>query len=124
MTAPSKTPEAAGLEVVAWVSEEQLAAHTDRPESPTGGRYLPVRKTRAGLFTQGLVTAASTQAAIDAEKARADRLAKALEPFAAMADAGDQRPKDDAVWAGQDGVHITYGDFRAARAALQQETQP
>lgn len=60
----------------------------------------------------------------DAAEARADRLAKALEPFAAIAGAGDQRPKDDAVWAGQDGLRITYGDFRAARAALQQETQP
>lgn len=44
-------------EVVAWVSPEQLAAHTDRPESPVGGLYLPVRKARAGLFTQPLYAA-------------------------------------------------------------------
>lgn len=44
---------------------------------------------------------------------------EALKPFAAMADAGDQRPSDDAVWAGQDGLRLTYGDFRRARAALQ-----
>jgi len=60
------------------------------------------------------VTAASAQA-------RIAELEVALKPFAAMAEAGDQRPKDEAVWAGQDGLRITYGDFRAARAALQQE---
>lgn len=48
---------------------------------------------------------------------------KALEPFAAMASVGGQRPKDDALWAGQDGRRITYGDFRRAaedRATLSQ----
>jgi hypothetical protein len=55
---------------------------------------------------------------ISALTAERDRLREALEPFAAMASAGDQKPKDDAVWAGQDGLRITYGDFRRARAAL------
>lgn len=41
-----------------------------------------------------------------------------LKLFAAMAEAGDQRPKDDAVWAGQDGKALKYGDFRSARAFL------
>lgn len=63
-----------GLEVVAWVSAEQLEAHTDRPETPTGGRYLPVRKTAAGHFTQGLVTAASAQARIAELEAETDVL--------------------------------------------------
>lgn len=43
---------------------------------------------------------------------------EALEVFARHASAGDQRPKDDAVWAGQDGLAITYGDFRRAAKAL------
>jgi hypothetical protein len=45
-------------------------------------------------------------------------LEAALKPFAAMAGAGDQRPKDDAVWAGQEGVALRYGDFRRALRAL------
>ena len=49
---------------------------------------------------------------------RLDRAIEALEPFAAMSDVGDQRPSDDAVWAGQGGKHITFGDFRRARQAL------
>ena len=102
MTAPSNA-NTSGLEVVAWVSAEQLEAHTDRPETPTGGRYLPVRKTAAGHFTQGLVTAASAQARIDAEKARADRLLLALGRI--------ERSKSR-----------TFGHLQSvARAALQQE---
>ena len=73
MTAPSNA-NTSGLEVVAWVSAEQLEAHTDRPETPTGGRYLPVRKTAAGHFTQGLVTAASAQARIAELEAETDVL--------------------------------------------------
>lgn len=41
-----------------------------------------------------------------------------LKPFAAMSEVGDQKPKDDAVYVGQDGRHITYGDLRRARAFL------
>lgn len=55
--------------------------------------------------------------------AAAPDLYEALKPFAAMASAGDQRPKDDAVWAGQDGLRITYGDFRRALAALSKASQ-
>jgi hypothetical protein len=44
-------------EAVAWVSPKQLEAHrdplTDQP-GREGGAYLPVRKTRAGQFTQPL----------------------------------------------------------------------
>lgn len=54
--------------------------------------------------------------ALPALISRIEEMEGALEPFAAMAMAGDQTPKDDAVWAGQDGKRITYGDFR--RAAL------
>ena len=41
-----------------FVSAKQLAALTD-PDDPDGehGRYLPVRKTTKGLFTQALYTA-------------------------------------------------------------------
>lgn len=64
-----------------------------------------------------------TQAAalIEAQAAEIEGLKAALEPFAAMATVGDQRPKDEAVWAGQDGKRITFGDFRRAFLASRTE---
>lgn len=62
--------------------------------------------------------AAANPATIKALIAELKEARELMEPFAAMAEAGDQRPKDDAVWAGQDGKALKYGDFRAARAFL------
>lgn len=52
--APKQEPQEPAL----FVSPKQLAALTD-PDDPEGehGRYLPVRKTTKGLFTQALYTA-------------------------------------------------------------------
>jgi len=94
MTAPSQTPEAAGLEVVAW----RFRGHAD-----SGWIYTGLGGRHEGCEVEPLVTAASAQAAIDAEKARADRLAKALERIAH-----------------EKGV----SNVAIARSALQQETQP
>ena len=101
MTAPSQTPEAAGLEVVATV----VSAHGD-PEA-FGERLIDVAVNLSRIpYNTALVTAASAQARIDAEKARADRLAKVLGQI--------ERSKSQ-----------TYGHLQSvARAALQQETQP
>jgi hypothetical protein len=44
-----KEPQAPAL----WVSPEQAAAHTDL-DHPEAGRYLPCRRTPAGMFTQPL----------------------------------------------------------------------
>lgn len=63
-----------------------------------------------------LVTAASAQAMIDAAEARADRLAKALEPFgegARMAEISGRPPSE----------FCDASDYQAALAALQQEIQ-
>ena len=75
--APSQTPEAAGLEVVAWDSD--VLDTFSGFSSNVLTRKPHVSKTGERVRSQvALVTAASAQAAIDAEKARADRLAKAL----------------------------------------------
>lgn len=106
MNAPSQTPEAAGLEVVAWSSEEYLADTRARKH----GAYW-MWGNPASSASVALVTAASAQAAIDAEKARADRLAKALERIAQYREEPGGPPPDDEMQS-------------IARAALQQETQP
>ena len=51
-------PQQEAQEPALFVSAKQLAALTD-PDDPDGehGRYLPVRKTSKGLFTQALYTA-------------------------------------------------------------------
>ena len=100
MTAPSNA-NTSGLEVVAWTSEEYLADTRLRKH----GAYW-MWGNPASSASVALVTAASAQAAIDeqeetieslkrlvdqhydratAAEARADRLAKALEPFARVA---------------------------------------
>ena len=55
---------------------------------------------------------------VERQAERIIELEKALYPFAQIATVGDQRPKDDAVWAGQDGKRITFGDFRLALRVL------
>lgn len=160
MTAPSQTPEAAGLEVVCWSSKWTghtgqvcRAYHEDRDDAEYSSDWMEGS-------SEPLVTAASAQAAIDAEKAkvaelerhtqdaltekeavvseyvksverltdrataaeaRADRLAKALEPFARRADYWEQVNGKG----GSDRAETCHaiGDFKKARAALQQETR-
>ena len=105
MTAPSNA-NTSGLEVVAW----RYTLINERGDVLFSGAMLdgPPREGPCGVDTwrvEPLVTAASAQDAIDAEKARADRLAKALERI--------ERSKSQ-----------TYGHLQSvARAALQQETQ-
>lgn len=53
--APSP-PVAAPAEPVVFVSPRQAMAHTD-PDDPIHGRYLPARKTSAGMFTMPLYAA-------------------------------------------------------------------
>lgn len=50
---PSPPVAAVPATPVVWASPKQLAAMTDPDEAPHG-RYLPVRKTRAGMFTEPL----------------------------------------------------------------------
>lgn len=66
---------------------------------------------------QHILAALSTPPVPAQDDDKLRRAVEALEPFAEMATAGDQRPKDDAVWAGQDGRRITFGDFRRAAEA-------
>ena len=146
MTAPSQTPEAAGLEdaghIVWW-----KAGGVDY--YPKGESFTVSESCRV----EPLVTAASAQARIDAAEARADRLAKALEAlqdlfaregecsmerFERIAemfrkDTGYLAPgKDPGMLSQQpegDELRRIYDDWYAgkiktARAALQQETQP
>lgn len=56
--AQQAAPQQEAQEPALFVSAKQLAALTD-PDDPDGehGRYLPVRKTTKGLFTQALYTA-------------------------------------------------------------------
>ena len=56
--ATKAAPQQEAQEPALFVSAKQLAALTD-PDDPDGehGRYLPVRKTTKGLFTQALYTA-------------------------------------------------------------------
>ena len=115
MTAPSQTPEAAGLEVVAWrvVDYEGLERGLFYSDDVA-------RETTASDDTiTPLVTAASAQAAIDAEKARADRLAKALEPFAVPHECDGHATVEDFNMEVQ--IFVRWSVIKAARAALQQE---
>lgn len=129
MTAPSNA-NTSGLEVVAWTNEEYLADTRARKH----GAYW-MWGNPASEASVGLVTAASAQARIaelisllnaaDAhasaaearvseEKVRADRLAKALEPFsegARMAEISGRPPSE----------FCDASDYQDARAALQQE---
>lgn len=70
MTAPSQTPEAAGLEVV-----RIIACHLPQEHCPETA-CLPLTITAGDLRAvyAALVTAASAQAAIDAEKAKVAEL--------------------------------------------------
>lgn len=156
--APSQTPEAAGLEVVRWIVE---ARYFCPPGYKSGGGVSGIRDSRTGAETWAerlrtyegtesvtitpLVTAASAQAAIDAEKAkvaeliaersrrsvawqrseaRADRLAKGLiaaektfEEIRLILIRHLEEPEREAFWKAVAG--------RAdAQSALQQETQP
>ncbi len=101
-----------GLEVVAWRKNVWVAdgigtgwmLSNDQPEP----HHLPTD-------IEPLVTAASAQAAIDAEKARADRLAQIA------------RLLDECIWFNPDTQNFEVnhdGSVEKARAALQQETQP
>lgn len=56
--------------------------------------------------------AKTNKSLVERQAERIIELERALYPFAQIATVGDQRPKDDAVWAGQDGKRITFGDFR------------
>lgn len=67
------------------------------------------------------VTAASAQARIDAAEARADRLAKALEPFAAEHECDGHATVEDFNMEVQ--IFVRWAAIKDARAALQQETQ-
>lgn len=59
-----------------YVSAEQLAAHQDPEGDEPFGRYLPVRKTPAGKFTQPIYTAAP--AAVEREASDRDRADAAM----------------------------------------------
>jgi len=132
MTTPSNA-NTSGLEVVVW----RYTLINERGDVLFSGAMLdgPPREGPCGVDTwraEPLVTAASAQDAIDAEKARADRLAKALERAADdLRDIGTQKPQPTNS---PDPEHENYlrrvlislgqvGNARA-RAALQQETQP
>lgn len=120
MTAPSQTPEGAGLEVVGW--EVKFPALTQITPQQDLASLAKMR----GHAVEPLVTAASAQAAIDAEKARADRLAE----IASKLDAAigwldypfiDNRTPEAEL---QQRVGFMMKDAEPHRAALQQETQP
>jgi len=70
-----------GEEAVCWVSPEQFAAHADPEDSRIAGTYLPVRKTRAGQFTQPLYARPSPGVSREPDK---EAIAAAIED----ADAG------------------------------------
>ena len=135
MTGPSQTPEAAGLEVVGQAGSMP----------GTSGFTMAAFKAHEVPIGTDLVTAASAQAAIDAEKAkvaelervlektasdfreaaeaydaekaRADRLAKTLETLEA------ERKREGVNLAHlKRAVAVAYADTN--RAALQQEAQP
>ena len=139
MTAPSQTPEAAGLEPCpfcggeAWLNDYE-AKYSDLPPKSRAPQcrscgaslgYLttPAKATEAW---NRRVTAASAQAAIDAEKARADRLGE----IASKLDAAigwldypfiDNRTPEAEL---RQRVGFMIKDAEPHRAALQQETQP
>ena len=61
----------------------------------------------------------------DALRAEVARLREALEPFAAVADRVHTSRTDNQTLLGYDGVELTAGHFRRARAALnEQEPKP
>lgn len=121
MTAPSQTPEAAGLEVVdaTWIVR-QVIPHEFLPPKDKHQALRRFEKAQEAidhakqmLTREPLVTAASAQAAIDAEKARADRLVKALSDIENVADSFCD-----------DSADLLAGQIRIrTRAALQRETQ-
>jgi len=111
LTAPSQTPEAAGLENaghIVWWKAGGFSYH------PAGTAFGVSKSCRV----EPLVTAASAQAALDAEKARADRLAQVVvdlkkafgDPMTRRALGGHNETQQAAIL--------------AATEALQQETQP
>jgi len=157
MTAPSQTPEAAGLEVVAWRSSWTgltgrvvHALHEKKAEALLNAKWME------NAVFEPLVTAASAQAAIDAErkqfgqwlvdaanardaeKARADRLAKALEETRSRVREWPIGDHETCMCGSPVASHgmgdghspVSQGDHAismivdAIDAALQQETQP
>ncbi len=144
MTVPSQTPEAAGLEVVAWMMRQTNGVHSYACITPCDDSYID-----EGWFTkEPLVTAASAQAAIDAEKAKVAELEALVasirraqrdviraeieqEGYSPISDANDRAT---AAEARADRLAKALDDCRlmsrqaevqaVARAALQQETQP
>lgn len=130
MTAPSNA-NTSGLEVVAW-----------RWRFRTDGvwNYQEAQQHIPDVTCEPLVTAASAQAAIDAEKARADRLAKDAKGLLAeiasfgrafmaaqesLASTSTPDAYDDAILAASVRYQSMVKTASALyRAALQQETQP
>lgn len=108
-----------GLEVVAWEYRFRDTGLWHRTESASVAE--DERKDGSEVRPYA-VTAASAQARIDAEKARADRLAKALEPFAAEHECDGHATVEDFNMEVQ--IFVRWAVIKAARAALQQETQP
>ena len=76
MTTPSQTPEAGGLSETYRFSYESIRNGAPGLSDATCAAIAWSINMKVSLAAN--VTAASAQAAIDAEKARADRLAKAL----------------------------------------------
>jgi len=103
-----------GLAVVAW--RYRTAPHRDWHETECS-EVARVEEMDGSEVEPLHVTAASAQARIDAEKARADRLAKMLETLEA------ERKREGVNLAHlKRAVAVAYADMN--RAALQQETQP
>lgn len=133
MTTPSQTPEAAGLE-----AEKRLAGIAAAVEFGRGNGIHFLEEGAVILASDirsVLVTAASAQAAIDAEKARADRLARfGQHTNWELSHGYPDGEEEDGCWL----VHSVNGGRNdrewtligrgetpddAIRAALQQETQ-
>lgn len=122
MTAPSNA-NTSGLEVVAWRStwtglsgQPVHELHQQEVEAIRSAKWME------SATYEPLVTAASAQARIDAAEARADRLAKALEPFAVPHECDGHATVEDFNMEVQ--IFVRWSVIKAARAALQQETQP
>lgn len=105
--APSQTPEAAELED-AW----------NRLRKVFSVGFEEGYEHEIDRMSAAVVTAASAQAAIDAEKARADRLASELEKWKRL-----KGYADDQIKVERKAYRSLLADHEA-RAALQQETQP
>lgn len=75
-------------EPAAWVSPGQLAEHVDPPENgDEGGKYLPVRKTKAGNFVQPLYASPppdTRDATIADLSGQLAEIRAAAEPFAQL----------------------------------------